>query len=118
MQLRLSMETSELSTQAIDIRDEPSECGSRDQVTIELGSKTDADRVRTIGALCVAGDWACVHGDLAALAGIAEQLVAHTHERLYADLATFSEACRLDPDHVVAAWYWLKELVWASTAPP
>lgn len=76
------------------------------------------DRVRTIGMLCVAGDWVCTQADFSALGHVAAWLVEYTREPLHCKLATLAELCRCDPDRAVAAWYRMKELLLASDVQP
>jgi len=64
--------------------------------------------------LCLGGDWACTQPNFATLGDFAARLVEYEHEPLHCELVTLSELCRCDPDHAVAAWYRMKELVRAS----
>jgi len=61
------------------------------------------------GRLCVAGDWACIHGDLDALEYVAMQLVATAPPRLHDELAALAQRCH-DPGRATAAWTQIKEL--------
>ena len=69
---------------------------------------------RTVGKLCLGGDWACANGDLGALGHIAERLANCTPERLHGELIGLSKLCRTDPDHATAAWVRLKSEVLRS----
>lgn len=73
---------------------------------------------RTVGKLCVGGDWACANGDLEALGDIASRLVGCTPEPLHCELVGLSELCRTDPDQATAVWVRLKGRVLQSVAPP
>lgn len=73
-----------------------------------LGQRSDADRARAIGKLCVAADWACAHGDLLLLRSIADRLASYTEGPLRYELVSFAERCLGDPVGVGAAWDRLK----------
>lgn len=75
-----------------------------------------ADRERSIGELCIAGDWACMHGDLAALGDVVRRLAEQTPEPLHCEVVALGEACRVAPDRATAAWGQIKQLVQAG--PP
>lgn len=66
---------------------------------------------RTIGKLCVGGDWACAHGDLEALGDIAVHLADYTYEPLHCELVALSALCQSDPEQAAAAWVRLKDQV-------
>lgn len=66
---------------------------------------------RTIGKLCLGGDWACANGDLEALGDIASRLVTCTPEPLHGELVGLSSLCRSDPDRATAAWVRVKSRV-------
>jgi hypothetical protein len=72
---------------------------------------------RTIGKLCVGGDWACANGDLEALGDVAVQLADFTLEPLHHELVALSALCRSDPERVSAAWMRLKLQVLLDVAP-
>ena len=72
---------------------------------------------RTIGKLCLGGDWACANGDLEALGDIAHRLVVCTPEPLHDELTGLSGLCRSDPDHATAAWVELKSRILRSVPP-
>ena len=72
---------------------------------------------RTIGALCMGGDWACAHGDVEALADIAARLAGYANEPLRGELTALSAQCRSDPDGAAAAWVRLKTAVVQATLP-
>lgn len=66
---------------------------------------------RTIGMLCLGGDWACAHGDVAALGEVARQLAGHAAPAHRRELAALVALCHRDPDRAVAAWLQLKERI-------
>jgi hypothetical protein len=72
---------------------------------------------RTIAKLCVGGDWACAHGDLAALGDIADRLADYAPETLHCELVALADQCRCDPDGAVAVWMRLKEQVRGAREP-
>lgn len=72
--------------------------------------------VHAIGELCVGGDWACAHGDFAALRDVSLQLAVQTAEPLHCALIELAAACYCDPDRAVQLWNHLKELIHESTA--
>lgn len=73
---------------------------------------------RTIGKLCLGGDWACANGDLEALGDIAQRLVTCVPEPLHCELIELSTMCRADPDLATTAWVQLKNRVLRSVPPP
>ncbi|HEY0478609.1 MAG TPA: hypothetical protein VGD37_13920 [Kofleriaceae bacterium] len=79
------------------------------QVRLALHSRDPL--ARTVGKLCVGGDWACAHGDLEALGDVASRLVRCTPEPLHKDLAGLCALCSADPDQASAAWVRLKNRV-------
>jgi hypothetical protein len=66
---------------------------------------------RMIGMLCLGGDWACAHGDLAALCNVAGCLAEYTRAPLHQELVALSALCRSDPDQAPATWMRLKDEV-------
>jgi len=66
---------------------------------------------RTIGKLCVGGDWACAHGDLEALGDVAAHLANYTYEPLHCELVALSQLCHSDPERATATWLRLKDQV-------
>lgn len=84
----------------------------RNRVRLALHSRDP--QARTVGKLCLGGDWACANGDLGALGHIAERLVTCTPEPLHGELIGLSELCRCDPDHATQAWVRLKNQVLCS----
>lgn len=70
---------------------------------------TETPTVRSIGKLIVGGDWACSHGDLAALGHVARQLAEHACGQLHKDLLALAAKCRYEPECATAAWVVLKE---------
>ena len=66
------------------------------------------------GRLCVAGDWACIHGDLDALEYVALQLAEAAPARLHDELAALAQRCH-DPLRATAAWTRIKELAQAPS---
>lgn len=73
---------------------------------------------RTIGQLCVGGDWACAHGELEALGEIAERLADYTYEPLHCELVALSMLCHSDPEQATATWLRLKTQVLRGVASP
>ena len=61
------------------------------------------------GRLCVAGDWACIHGDLVALEYLAHQIADAAPAPLHDELAQLAARCH-DPRRATAAWTRIKEL--------
>lgn len=72
---------------------------------------------RTIGQLCVGGDWACAHGELEALGDVAERLADYTREPLHHELVELSMLCHSDPQQATALWTRLKPQVLQGVAP-
>jgi len=72
---------------------------------------------RTIGQLCVGGDWACAHGELEALGDVAERLADYTREPLHRELVELSMLCHSDPQQATALWTRLKTQVLEDVAP-
>lgn len=72
------------------------------------------DTVRAIGVLCVGGDWACAHGDFAALRNVAQRLAARTPEPLHCDLVELANACASDPHRASVLWDQLKPRLYRS----
>ncbi len=62
------------------------------------------DSPRTLGILRLGGDWACAHGDFAALRDVALQLADQVAAPLRADLRLLAEACREDLDRAAVLW--------------
>ena len=62
-----------------------------------------------VGHLCVGADWACAHGDLAALRYVAQRLADEASEPLHGELLALADACYADPDHAVEAWTRVKD---------
>ena len=67
---------------------------------------------RTIGKLCVAGDWACAHGDYRELRFIVLQLAEYTAEPLHCQLAQLAILCKTDPRRAAARWSELKDRIY------
>lgn len=65
-------------------------------------------RTHTISELCREGDHVCEVGDHIALADIAWDLVARTHEPLHCELVPLADRCA-DPERATAAWCELKD---------
>lgn len=70
-----------------------------------------AAATRTIGELCVGGDWACANGDLETLGHLARELARYAREPLHCELVVLADMCRDDPDQAVSTWMRLKELL-------
>jgi hypothetical protein len=81
-----------------------------------MQSSTTMETACAIGELCIGGDWACAHGDLATLGSIAIQLSAYTAEPLHCELAALVDLCqsRQSP-RATATWTSLKERIYRST---
>jgi hypothetical protein len=75
---------------------------------------TTASTTRAIGQLCVGGDWACAHGDLAGLRHIARRLAVLADEPLHCELVALAELCRTSPERATAAWTRLKPRLYRS----
>lgn len=73
---------------------------------------------RTIGQLCIGGDWACSNGDLETLGLVARDLATHMHEPLRSELVALAELCRDDPDHAVSVWMRLEKRALADRRRP
>jgi hypothetical protein len=56
------------------------------------------DPSHTISTLCLGGEWACAHGDFAALRDVARRLEPYVPEVLD-ELHELETACRSDIDH-------------------
>jgi len=61
-----------------------------------------------LGELYVAGDHACEHGDVSALARIAQHLVEHVGEPLHCELLPLVGECA-DGERAAQAWTELKQ---------
>ncbi|HET9622025.1 MAG TPA: hypothetical protein VFP84_11705 [Kofleriaceae bacterium] len=61
-----------------------------------------------LGALFVGGDWACAHGDFAALRHVARRLAHGAGADLQAQLAELEGTCCHDPVRAAALWTQLK----------
>lgn len=73
-----------------------------------MATTTTASNAHRIGQLCVGGDWACAHGDIAALRFVARELAISARDPLHRDLLALAETCREDPDLAVEQWSQLK----------
>lgn len=71
---------------------------------------------REVGELCVAGDWACVRGDLPMLESIASQLAAYASEPIHCELARVGELCSSDLTRATEEWERLKDRVYCSVS--
>jgi hypothetical protein len=67
-----------------------------------------AEVSKTIGKLCVGGDWACAHGDFSALRYVALQLADYSPEPIHCELAALATACGEDPERAATLWDLLK----------
>jgi hypothetical protein len=72
---------------------------------------------RTIGKLCLGGDWACANGDLEALGDIAARLGGYTVEPLSSELTALATLCHDHPDHATAVWVRLRSRVLGGAEP-
>jgi hypothetical protein len=83
---------------------------------VVMQPQTGPGRVHhSIGELCVAGDWACAHGDLGTLASIAESLAARADEPLHCTLEALGESCRVAPERAVELWFRLRDTLQKSS---
>jgi len=64
---------------------------------------------QSIGKLCVGGDWACAHGDYAALRDIALRLSALAPEPMHCTLLELADACFVDSDRASQLWSTCKD---------
>jgi hypothetical protein len=67
--------------------------------------------VPTFGALCTGADWACAHGDLAALRDVSLRLAARADEPLHCALTELADVCYRKPDQAAALWTRLKQRI-------
>ena len=68
-----------------------------------------ATEPRSIGKLCIGGDWVCAHGDFAALRNIAQQLASvAAAEPLHCELIALAEACLDGEDRASVLWHRLR----------
>lgn len=74
-----------------------------------------AEVSKTIGKLCVCGDWACAHGDFSGLQQVARALAAYAPEPVHCDLVELAAACNADPDRAAALWERLKNQLYRET---
>jgi hypothetical protein len=65
---------------------------------------TTSTKAHQIGELCVGGDWACAHGDLAGLRHVALQLATFANEPMHDTLLELADACTEDPERATALW--------------
>jgi len=79
---------------------------------------TSSPATRSIGELCVSGDWAWAHGDLLAMRDIAQQLAIRFGEPIHCDLIKLMELCVDQPAAAAALWARLKEQLYPSSPPP
>lgn len=70
-----------------------------------------------IGKLCVGGDWACAHGDFAALRHVALELEDFAPEPVHCELAQLAVACITEPERAAALWERLKSDLYREPAP-
>ena len=64
-----------------------------------------------IGELAVGGDWACVHGDFAALGELVRRLSVSVSEPVHCELVAFAELCTAEPSRVANEWPRIRELL-------
>lgn len=70
---------------------------------------TGTDDRRALDQLRFGADWACAHGDLAALRHCALQLARHAHEPMHGALVDLADACAADPERAVKLWSALRQ---------
>lgn len=63
---------------------------------------------RAIGKLCLGGDWACAHGDFAALRHIAQRLATTAGEPLHCELIALADACLDGEARAGELWHKLR----------
>jgi hypothetical protein len=78
---------------------------------------TSTATARTIGKLCVGGDWACANGDFGGLRHVAQQLADYVPEPTHCELATLADACDADPDRAAELWQRLKRGLYREGHP-
>jgi hypothetical protein len=76
------------------------------------------DRAHEIGDLCVAGDWACVHGDLQGLARIATRLAAFVGAPLHHELLALAALRSGDLQQAVDRWPRLRDRMFDEGGRP
>jgi hypothetical protein len=86
--------------------------------SIYRASHRSRTTTRTIGQLCVGGDWACAHGDLEALGDVAERLADYTKDPLQDELQALSVLCHSDPERATATWMRLKNQIFRGDRLP
>jgi hypothetical protein len=72
---------------------------------------------KTIGKLCVCGDWACAHGDFSGLRHVAQQLADYASEPMHCELAALATACSADPERAAEIWNRLKPRIYREARP-
>ena len=77
---------------------------------------TSTETSKTIGMLCVGGDWACAHGDFSGLRDVARQLEAFMPEPLHCWLDELAAACSVDPPRAAALWDRVKSSLYRESA--
>jgi hypothetical protein len=78
------------------------------KASCSTSSLGDRGGTSELGKLCVGGDWACAHGDFAALRHVAHRLAHCPGVALQAELAELEGTCRRDPVRAAALWSQLK----------
>lgn len=74
-----------------------------------MATTTTPSSPRRIGQLCVGGDWACSHGDLAGLRFVARELANATTEPLHDALLVLADECYADPNHAIRSWVRIRK---------
>lgn len=69
---------------------------------------------RAIGKLCIGGDWACAHGDFAALRHIAQQLATSASEPLHCELVVLADACLERANRAAELWHQLRDRLYPT----
>jgi hypothetical protein len=87
-------------------------------LVVKEGMAMVATRSHLIGELCVGGDWACAHGDFAALRDVAHRLSSFTREPVHCALVELADACLGDPARASELWCQVKETVLHVTESP
>ena len=76
---------------------------------------TGSFTARSVGELCIGGDWAWAHGDFGALRYIAQQLAIGFGEPIHCDLTKLADLCLCDLDAAGTLWAQLKDQLYRST---
>jgi hypothetical protein len=64
---------------------------------------------KIIFELAIGADWACVHGEFAALGDVIRRLSESVAEPLHCELVAFADLCVADPARASNAWPRIRE---------